>query len=40
MSPEFYSLEMIVQQWMAGAQGNAAHYMQALLAVLADENNQ
>ena len=40
MNPDFYSLEMIVREWMAGAQGNAAQYMDTVLRTLANEENQ
>ena len=40
MNPEFYSLATIVDQWCAGAQGNAGRYIRLLLELLAEEENQ
>lgn len=39
MNPEFYSLEMLVACWAAGAQGHTRYWVHAFLADLAEENN-
>ena len=40
MNPYFYSIEMLVQQWVAGSQRKSSPWVRWTLEELAEEENQ